>query len=125
MSLSSVKSETALRSRLFSSSRSFRRVNIGETWYDVDRNFPNAFGVGGLTPGSRGNFGTSGSDGIYGFHAGAQWVPTSALAGPPLFNANQHKITKLFTVGPRLGYAWDRWMIFATGGWASANLKGQ
>ena len=27
-------------------------------------------------------------------------------------------------VGPRLGYAWDRWMIFATGGWASANLKG-
>jgi outer membrane immunogenic protein len=29
----------------------------------------------------------------------------------------------LFTVGPRLGYAWDRWMIFATGGYASADLK--
>ena len=27
----------------------------------------------------------------------------------------QHKITNLFTVGPRLGYAWDRLMIFATG----------
>ena len=35
----------------------------------------------------------------------------------------EHKITNLFTVGPRLGYAWDRLMIFATGGWASANLK--
>ena len=35
----------------------------------------------------------------------------------------QHKITNLFTVGPRLGYAWDRFMIFATGGYASADLK--
>ena len=35
----------------------------------------------------------------------------------------EHKITNLFTVGPRLGYAWDRWMIFATGGYASADLK--
>jgi outer membrane immunogenic protein len=36
----------------------------------------------------------------------------------------EHKITNLFTVGPRLGYAWDRLMIFATGGYASADLKG-
>ena len=35
----------------------------------------------------------------------------------------EHKITNLFTVGPRLGYAWDRFMIFATGGYASADLK--
>ena len=45
-------------------------LNVGETWYDVDRAFPNAFRSGGLTPGSRGNFGTSDSDGIFGFHAG-------------------------------------------------------
>jgi outer membrane immunogenic protein len=122
--------------------------NVGETWYDVDRTFPNDFRSGGLTPGSRGNFGTSDSDGIFGFHAGAQWQwgawvigaeaalsgcfrecrSTTALAGQPLFNVNtagEHKITNLFTVGRRLGYAWDRLMIFATGGWASANLKGQ
>ena len=122
--------------------------NVGETWYDVDRKFPNTFRAGGLTPGSLGNFGTSDSDGVFGFHAGAQWQwgawvigaeaalsgcfrecrSTAALAGPPLFNVNtagEHKITNLFTVGPRLGYAWDRVMIFATGGWASANLKGQ
>jgi outer membrane immunogenic protein len=45
----------------------------------------------------------------------------------PYFAPNssfETKMTNLFTVGPRLGYAFDRWMIFATGGWASANLKG-
>jgi outer membrane immunogenic protein len=87
------------------------------------------------------NFGTNDSDGIFGFHAGAQWQwgawvlgveaalsgcfkeceaktgTLSAAAGflPPN-NVAQHKLTNLFTVGPRLGYAWDRWMIFATGG---------
>ena len=44
-------------------------------------------------------------------------------AGIPPTISSQHKITNLFTVGPRLGYAWDRWMIFATGGYASADLK--
>jgi outer membrane immunogenic protein len=119
-------------------------ANVGETWYQVDRTFPNPTG-GGLNGGLP--FSTSDSDGIFGFHAGAQWQwgawvlgAEAALSGcftecrsftgvlqTPQFTANtsaQHKITNLFTAGPRLGYAWDRWMIFATGGWASANLKG-
>jgi outer membrane immunogenic protein len=36
-----------------------------------------------------------------------------------------NKITNLFTVGPRLGFAWDRWMIYGTGGYAAASIKGQ
>src|SRR4051812_28221582 len=53
-------------------------------------------------------------------------LSTSGVVPPPGIPANtffEHKITNLFTVGPRLGYAWDRWMIFATGGYASADLK--
>jgi outer membrane immunogenic protein len=117
--------------------------NAGATWYDVNRHFT---GVGGgFLPSA--DVGTNDSDGIFGFHAGAQWqwgawvvgaeaalsgcfrecrsnstVNTSPIFGPTQFA--EHKITNLFTVGPRLGYAWDRLMIFATGGWASANLKG-
>jgi outer membrane immunogenic protein len=122
--------------------------NAGSTWSDTGRNFPNPLGAGGFGPGSGGNFKTSDSDGIFGFHAGAQWQwgawvlgaeaalsgcfrecrsTTGTLTGPPLFTPNtfaEHKITNLFTVGPRLGYAWDRWMLFATGGYASAELKG-
>ena len=115
--------------------------NAGSTWSHVDQ----TFGDGGAGPGSRNNFSTSPSDGIFGFHAGAQWQwgawvlgAEAALSGcfkrvseherycsvhrPPT-RSSQHKITNLFTVGPRLGYAWDRFMIFATGGYASANLK--
>jgi outer membrane immunogenic protein len=113
--------------------------NAGGVWYDQTRHFPN-------TPSSA-SFQTGDSDGIFGFHAGAQWQwgawivgVEAALSGcshecrstsgvlpvaqgfePNVFG--EHKITNLFTVGPRLGYAWDRLMIFATGGWASANLK--
>ena len=112
--------------------------NAGGVWYDQTRHFPNS-------P-SGASFKTSDSDGILGFHAGAQWQwgawvlgAEAALSGcfrecrsvsgtlpEPAFNPNlfmEHKITNLFTVGPRLGYAWDRWMIFATGGYASADLK--
>jgi outer membrane immunogenic protein len=119
--------------------------NIGGTWYDVDRHFPV-----GPTPAfpTVADFTTNDSDGIFGFHAGAQWQwgawvlgAEAALSGclsecrslsgvlpvtagfPPNAFA-EHKITNLFTAGPRLGYAWDRLLVFATGGWASANIKG-
>jgi outer membrane immunogenic protein len=118
--------------------------NVGGTWYDVNRHFPVPGGVP-VNP----DFTTSDSDGIFGFHVGAQWQwgawvlgAEAALSGcfhecrsfsgtlPVAAGFSgltfaEHKITNLFTVGPRLGYAWDRWMIFATGGWASADLKGQ
>jgi outer membrane immunogenic protein len=114
--------------------------NAGGVWNEINRTFL----VGGV---GNPNFGTNDSDGIFGFHAGAQWQwgawvlgaeaalsgcfkeclsQTSTLPVPEFVPnlAGQHKLTNLFTVGPRLGYAWDRWMLFATGGYASANLKG-
>ena len=101
--------------------------NAGGVWYNEARTFPNNLGVGGFGPGNQGNFNTSDSDGIFGFHAGAQWQwgawvlgaeaalsgcfrecrsTTGTLAGPPFFTVNtaaEQKITNLFTVGPRLG----------------------
>ena len=114
--------------------------NIGGTWYDQTRHFPNP-PVATIT--------TNDSDVIFGFHAGvqAQWgnwvlgIETAysacarecrSLSGAlPValgFTPNtaiEHKLDNLFTVGPRLGFAWDRWMIYATGGWAAATLSGQ
>src|SRR5262249_40155082 len=118
--------------------------NVGSTWYDPARHFK--IGATADLPTSP-DFTTRDSDGIFGFHAGAQWQwgawvlgVEAALSGcfrecrstsgalpesAGFFDAfGEHKITNLFTAGPRLGYAWDRWMVFATGGWASANLKG-
>jgi outer membrane immunogenic protein len=118
--------------------------NVGGVWYDHRREYT------GAAPfiGPAFNQTSTDSDGIFGFHAGAQWqygawvvgveaalsacfqecrAYTGVLPQPP-FGANlvnETKMTNLFTVGPRLGYAWDRWMWFVTGGGASATLKGQ
>jgi outer membrane immunogenic protein len=46
--------------------------NAGSTWSHIDQTFPNPLGFG-PGPGSQNNFSTSPSNGIFGFHAGAQW----------------------------------------------------
>jgi outer membrane immunogenic protein len=118
--------------------------NVGGAWYEHNQHFPTPTAVGPFL--SSADFSTSGSDGIFGFHVGAQkqwgfWVlgVEAALSGcfqecrafsgvntSPIFGPTQFaetKMTNLFTLGPRVGVAFDRWMWFVTGGWASANLK--
>ncbi len=121
--------------------------SIGAVWTDVDRFYPNLNAVG--FPAS--TYSSSGDDVIFDVHAGWQWqwgqwilgaevgysggakemVSTVALPNPPFNGAGApgltayNKITNLFTVGPRLGFAWDRWMIYGTGGYATATVKGQ
>ena len=53
-----------------------------------------------------------------------EWPPSGSHLALSPNTFCEHKITNLFTAGGRLGYAWDRFMIFGTGGWASADLKG-
>jgi len=128
-------------------------ASIGGVWETINHSYPNVpgiappvgLGLGALT--NPINYGTSGSDAIFDLHAGFQgqwgnWVlgvefgysacfnecrtTTGPLLGPPAFTLNtssEQKMTQLATVGPRLGWAWDRFMIYGTGGWASANLK--
>jgi outer membrane immunogenic protein len=128
--------------------------NVGGVWYDTSRTYQAPFapgfgpvgGLGPVAPGGLAGFKTSDGDGIFGFHAGAQvqwgaWVLGAEAAlsgcfqecrsysgvlapGATPFTYGEHKITNLFTAGAKLGYAWDRLMVYGTGGWASANLKG-
>jgi len=115
-------------------------AGAGGTWSDVHRFYPQAIG-GPLHSTSSIN------DAIYNIHGGAQWqwgrwvlgvevgytqgfsVLENQVALPtPPFAADtsaHHRINNLFTVGPRLGFAWDRWMIYGTGGYASADLDGR
>jgi outer membrane immunogenic protein len=113
--------------------------NVGGARYDVTHHFPTP---GAITP----DVTTGDSDAIFGLHVGAQWQWGAWVFGVEAarigcfnecrsrsdilpvaqgFDANtfgEHKITNLFTAGPRLGYAWDRLLVFATGGWTWANI---
>lgn len=117
--------------------------NIGGQWNEVERTFPLAGGFASQLAHT-----TKSTDGIFGFHAGLQyqwgyWVlgveaalsagfeemrgVSGVLASPPFPVADtfsEHKVTNLFTLGPKLGYAFDRWMIYGTAGYATADLKG-
>src|SRR5207342_2227164 len=89
--------------------------NAGGVWNEVNRTFK--VGPSAAFPGNP-NFGTNNSDGIFGFHAGAQWqwgawvlgaeaalsgcfkecLGTSGIVSPPGIAPNtffQHKITNL------------------------------
>jgi outer membrane immunogenic protein len=125
---------------LYDWSGAYVGFNIGGAWFDTARTYPNLGGA---------SISSSDSDVIYGFHAGFQqqwgiWVlgieaaysacmqecQSSAVIFtlPPPAGVNFeafNKITNLFTVGPRLGWAWDRWMFFVTGGYATGTLHGQ
>lgn len=38
------------------------------------------------------------------------------------FRCNMH-LRQWFTVGPRLGYAWDNWLLYGTGGYANGEIR--
>ena len=125
---------------VFDWSGAYVGFNIGGMWNEVTRTYPN---LGG------GQIESKGDDAVLGFHAGAQgqwgnWVLGIEASYSAGFRENQstaviftlpppagvsfeayNKITNLFTVGPRLGYAFDRLMIYGTGGYALATIKGQ
>jgi len=106
--------------------------NVGGTHYNVTHHFPSP---GAITP----DVTTGDHDAIFGVHAGAQaqwgaWVlgaevarsgcshecrsTSSVLPVSQGFEENifgQHKIIDLLTAGARVGYAWDRLLVFATG----------
>lgn len=115
----------------------------GGVWTDTSRFMPDLPLVG-LPPTT---FTAHSSDWIYNVHGGVQkqwgrWVfgvegtyngtqknmranvsvsppePFSTLSATTL-------ITDLVTIGPRIGYTWDRLMVYGTGGYAGANVNGR
>jgi outer membrane immunogenic protein len=114
-------------------------VNVGYSWGDVESRFP-------TTPGAL-NERASPDDGILGGHVGIQhqWGRIvvgiegsysgtgvfgdswdgGACRNPPVTDRCQGRIDSLFTIGPRLGLAHDRFMFYVTGGFASARIDTQ
>ncbi len=118
-------------------------VGTGGVWTTVNRFMPDLPNVG-LPPTT---FTGRSNDWIYDVHAGLQgqfgrWVlgveasysgtrknmradasesppePFTALSATTL-------VTDLFTIGPRVGYTWDRLLVYGTAGYAGANLDGR
>ena len=117
-------------------------ASVGGAWTEPHRFYPNLPEVG-IPPTT---FVSRSTDGIYDIHGGAQlqfgqWVvgveatyvagidrlQSSVSVSPPepfTHLAATTRITDLWMVGPRLGFAWNRFMAYGTGGYAAARLVG-
>ena len=125
---------------LYDWSGAYVGFNIGGVWADVDRFYPQAIG-GALSATIRTE------DVIYGFHAGAQWQWGQWVLGveTSLERGASGKCKAAWLCRPRpsrptpppttrsptcsrsargSAIAWDRWMIFGTGGYASGGHQG-
>jgi outer membrane immunogenic protein len=116
---------------------------IGGVWTEANRFMPDLPLVG-VPPTT---FTAHSTDGIYGGVLGAQWqVGPWVLGIEGSYNASFKDmqanvsvsppepftklsattlITDLVTIGPRVGYTWDRLMVYGTGGYAGAHLDGR
>ncbi|MGE0523504.1 MAG: outer membrane protein [Variibacter sp.] len=115
-------------------------VGIGGSWNDFDWVYVNA-----VTPTPRTQ---SHDQAMVGFHGGAQYQfgglgfggglvvgyeysgsynmdgagHGGAVCPAAAFNC-QVRMESLYTIGGKLGLAWDRFMLYGTGGWAGANVQ--
>ncbi|MFO1111710.1 MAG: hypothetical protein U1E61_21275 [Bradyrhizobium sp.] len=116
---------------------------IGGVWTEANRFMPDLPLVG-IPPT---NFRAHSTDGIFGAVFGAQqqigrWVvgiegsynasfkdmqANVSVSPPEPFTqlSATTLITDLVTIGPRVGYTWDRLMVYGTGGYAGAHLDGR
>jgi outer membrane immunogenic protein len=120
----------------------FIGFGIGGAWTEPRRFYPDLPQQGIPTE----TFVSRDTDGIYSIHGGVQWqlgrwilgveasyargfgdMKSSVSVSPPEPFTNlaaTTRITDLVTVGPRVGFAFDRFMIYGTGGYAAARLDG-
>jgi outer membrane immunogenic protein len=114
---------------------------LGGTWANIDWSQvnPNFFNtLGAAVVGTDSSFDASGVlGGVYGGynHQVGHWVfglelaatatdLTDSRASPffPALDTYSTEVRWLATVAGRIGYAWDRWLVFGRGGWAGADV---
>jgi outer membrane immunogenic protein len=116
---------------------------VGGVWTEASRFMPDLPLVG-IPPTT---FRANSSDVIYGGVAGAQWqIGRWVLGVEGSYNGTSKDmradvsvsppepfttlsattlVTDLVTIGPRLGYTWDKLLVYGTGGYAGAHVDGR
>jgi outer membrane immunogenic protein len=115
--------------------------SVGGAWENIDWRYENSL------PATFRSFSPTKDLGVYGGHIGAQiqfgtivvgveaggighfddgdFASTVSGAGhcsPVAGEVCFGRMKEIFTVGPRLGLAWDKWLVYGTGGWATGKV---
>ena len=105
--------QPAMVAPVFSWTGFYIGANVGYGWGDTDRValFTNFSDMDGILGGVQGgfNYQFAGTPFVIGIEADYQWADISS---------NFVQVNRFGTVRGRVGYAWDRFMLYGTGGWA-------
>ncbi len=96
-------------------------VNVGGGWSSASSNFGDASGIiGGGQIGY--NWQPVGTPLVLGIEADIQGTSLKSSATDGALTG-ESKVPAFGTLRGRIGYAWDRFMVYGTGGWAFSNTK--
>lgn len=97
-------------------------IHGGYGWADLDADGAGTIDQnGGLIGGQIGfNWQAPGSPWVWGLELDSAWADISDSATDPLFGTAESSVNYLGSLRGRIGYAWDRTLLYATGGlgWA-------
>lgn len=101
---------------------------FGQSRHDFDGGTHGSFDVnGGFIGGTLGlNWQAANSPWVFGIEAdgAGAWLRGSTPGTPSSCGECSTRVDAFGTVRGRIGYAWDRWMLYGTGGAAIANIRG-
>lgn len=103
-------------------------AQVGGGWGTHDRSvlppgFQNSYNSSGVLGGLYGGYNWQFQSVVVGLETDINWTGIQGDDGGAGGSLDQTKVKWLGSVRGRLGYAWDRILVFATGGWAYAGLE--
>jgi outer membrane immunogenic protein len=97
--------------------------NVGYAWGETHGSLPTTAGVGnfdvnGIFGGGQVGFNYQMSNWVFGIEADYQGADIDGTSAALAGNSMVANVERFGTVRGRLGFAWDRWMVYGTGGYA-------
>jgi len=85
-----------------------------------------SFDASGVTQGGQLGYQHQYGNWVFGAEVGASWTDLYEKQASPYFPGSDTVsllISPILTVNARIGYAWDRWLVYAKGGYAGSKVE--
>jgi outer membrane immunogenic protein len=134
-----VKAPPAMAATLYNWTGFYSATGLGVSWWDINGSYADGSGFNHNTSASRFNYssmvgaqyqagnwvlGIEGAfNNLFGRGYASSNSPSADCLGATTDRTCSSRVSNIWTVGGRLGYAWDRFMAFGGGGYANGRIQ--